>query len=493
MHTLPIFGIPSYILLGLLLVAAMLSPQQSPAQVPDTLGLEVFVRLATQQALASKTAAVRWRQAQHDYQIFRAGLKPQLLGRANFPNYFRTYNETIQPNGSISFQPVTLNNSAVSLQLAQEIPQTGGLIYVATDLQRFDNFETGDYSYKGLPLRIGIQQPLFGFNPMQWERQLAPLRLQVAEKQYAAARAGLRREATPIFFELLEAYQSREMARANRAANQTLYEVAKERFALGKLSRGDLVQLELELVSAEKDEGRAEQAFRAASATLLVYIGRTWDGQTIVPRLSEPTASVQVDVEQALQRARTQRPEADAWQQARLEAAREVAAARRTDGLQLDIGASFGWVRTATDVGSIYSQPQSEQIIGAHLRVPILDWGQRRARIDRARLSQELTEREAENDLLALEAQLRQTVADFEQLQTELQLMKKIRQLAEERMQISTDSYLLGAISLTEWTLAQREKDRASREYVTTLRRYWMVVADLQWLIVEEDGLYRGG
>ncbi|MEL6124330.1 MAG: TolC family protein, partial [Bacteroidota bacterium] len=38
----------------------------------------------------------------------------------------------------------------------------------------------------------------------------------------------------------------------------------------------------------------------------------------------------------------------------------------------------------------------------------------------------------------------------------------------------SRQRYVLGAISITDLTIAQREKDAALRSYIQTLRSYWI-------------------
>ncbi|MEL6844366.1 MAG: TolC family protein, partial [Bacteroidota bacterium] len=56
----------------------------------------------------------------------------------------------------------------------------------------------------------------------------------------------------PLFFELLLAQLDQQIAEANLSGNKSLYEIAEERFALGKISENDLLQLKFELVNAEK-------------------------------------------------------------------------------------------------------------------------------------------------------------------------------------------------------------------------------------------------
>jgi outer membrane protein TolC len=55
-----------------------------------------------------------------------------------------------------------------------------------------------------------------------------------------------------------------------------------------------------------------------------------------------------------------------------------------------------------------------------------------------------------------------------------------MKQLAQERFEIIKESFVLGAISITDLTLAQREKDQTAREYIFTLSQYWQNYYELK-------------
>ena len=59
------------------------------------------------------------------------------------------------------------------------------------------------------------------------------------------------------------------------------------------------------------------------------------------------------------------------------------------------------------------------------------------------------------------------------QLQQEVRLQKDISETAAERFDIARQRYILGDISITDLTIAQREKDQALIAYISSLRSYW--------------------
>ncbi|MEM7573809.1 MAG: TolC family protein [Bacteroidota bacterium] len=448
----------------------------------DSLRLDQLQTLARQQAIEVQLAERDRQFAQADFELYQASLRPGLDLTANLPNYSRSAQETTQPDGTISFQSVRINNSFAGLEFSQRLGATGGFLFATTNLQRFDNFETDFKQYRGLPLRVGIFQPIFAFNPWRWDKEILPLRQQEAELQYHSQAEAAAVQATNLFFNLLVAEENRRLAAFNKAANQQLLDIALERFELGKISRNDLVQIELELVSAQQNEQEAELAVLNASANIYQLLGLPFNNQPIRPqdpRIIELPA-FSYDQLQAL--AQRLRPELIQARRLEMEAERDLAQARRDNGPRLDLLASFGLVRSDEMLAEVYRDPQQEHIVQLQLSVPILDGGTRRTATRRARAQLDYARELGAYNQQQLLTDLQMSLNSLEQAARSLELAENIRQLAEERFRISQESYLLGAIPLTDLSLAQRGRDQSNRAYVSGLRNYWLTYSQLRWL-----------
>ncbi len=450
--------------------------------LPDTLDLEEFIELATERSLDKYQSDADLELAELDYRLFRTDLKPQLMATANFPNYQRTVREITQPNGTIRFQPVRNNNSVLGLSLTQQIPQTGGTLFVRSNLQRFDDFESDDRFYNGIPLRVGLLQPLFGFNGLKWDKEIEPIRLSEARKQYRADRAAIRSEATRLFFNLLNARTEVSIAEANRRSNQELYEIARERHELGKISDSDLIQLRVNLVSAQRSEQNARQILRDRSAEMISYLGLIPDGQILITEIPSETPNFSVNPDRALQEALANRAETERFQRQILEAERNVAQAKGEGGFQADLSASIGFTRSARDLEMIYTDPQQEQLVQIQLSVPILDWGRQRSRVDIREAQRDLTRQQVRQSELEFRTDVQQTVQQFVNLQQEVELARELQELAQQRFDIARESYRLGAINVTDLIFSQQEKDLAQRTYIFALGDYWQAYYRLQQL-----------
>ena len=146
-----------------------------PAQDTLRLTLPQVVDMAKAQSIAARQAATTKATKYWEYRTFLSNYKPQLVLNGYLPSFNRSFQQVLQPNGTIEFQPVRNNNSSLNLFLEQNIRKTGGTIYATAQLQRFDDFARNNTLYNGTPVAVGLSQPLFRFNPLKWEAKIAPL------------------------------------------------------------------------------------------------------------------------------------------------------------------------------------------------------------------------------------------------------------------------------------------------------------------------------
>lgn len=453
-----------------------------PMKGQDSLSLQEVIELARIHSLPAYKAEVDVRQADWAFKSFRASLKPQLRLSGNIPNFTNSFSETIQPDGTIQFKRITYNNSFLSLQARQDIPATGTSIFLQSDLQRYDDFQTKFLSYNGVPVRIGILQPLSLYNPLKWAKRLAPIRLEEAEKQFITDVEAVSLAVLPFFFDLLLAQIDAQIAQVNQNSNQSLFQIAQERFDLGKISENDLLQLQLELLQSEKGTQDARKSVLAAQTALGSFLGKP----DLITQLAIQSPGIQdlppIAVDQAVKAAFQNRPESLTFQRRQLEAQQAVAEVKGEYGWRADLYASFGFARGSEVLEDIYFDPQSEQGVFMQISIPLVDWGRGKAERRQAELDLAYVNRSVQQEQQAFEASVRQWVDHCNQMQDIMGLAKETQDIAQKRFDISKERYLLGDISITELTLSLQAKDRARRSFMFSLREYWQAWHQLRLL-----------
>jgi outer membrane protein TolC len=447
-----------------------------------TFPLEAALEQAREQAYGAFLAQARQEAAEARYQLFRAGLRPALRLEAQAPNFIKTSSQIVQPNGAILFQPVSQNNAWLSLQASQPLPWTGGSLFLQSDLQRFDDFSNSGHLYNGIPLRAGLIQPIFGFNRLRWQQRTEPLRRDEATQRYRAEIEALHLGVSVRYFAALSARVDLDIARSNREAMERLARIADEREELGKISRDERLQLEMELKNAALAAERAAYELQAALAELAVFAGLSAPPQASALCNPEAAAIAELDPQQAVAFAMLHLPELTAAARNAIEAEQALAQARFDYGPQINLAMSVGLARGAEQLGDVYATPFTEQQVRLTLSLPIVDWGQRRQAVGAARIEKELAERFAVQQKAEFENLVRQKALQIRQLQRQLSVHAEIQAAAEERFRISNERYVLGAISITDLTLAQRDKDQAFREYVRNLDAFYRAYFELRQL-----------
>ncbi|HEX9957482.1 MAG TPA: TolC family protein [Fibrella sp.] len=468
----------------LILLVTFLTNVPGTAQ-PLKLTLDEVVNLAREQSIAGKQAATLKKTNYWKYRSFLADFRPQLSLDGSLPSFTRSFIQVQQPDGTVAFQPVSLNNSLLNLSLSQNIPLTGGSIYIQHQLQRFDNFLNQTTLYNGIPFAFGVSQPLFRFNPMKWDRRIEPLRYAESNQQYIEAMEQVALDATSLYFDLLVSQVNLQIAETNRANNDTLYTIAKHKLELGKISRNDLLQLQLSVLNARKDLASARQSAEVASLKLRSFINvQTNNSQVRAFDLAIPdqVPSFEVDLQQALAQAFANRSDAIAFQRKRLEADRDVEKARKENGLNATLNADFGLTNRGSRPGDVYIRPQDRQSVELQFIVPIMTWGRARARTETARANQQLTVQTVEQAKRTFEQQIYTQVTLLDMLRQQVKLTAEADQIAQSRYQIAQERFRLSDLTVTDLGIATQDKDRARRDAILALRDYWQSYYTLRLL-----------
>jgi outer membrane protein len=448
---------------------------------PQRLTLIGVVQLARQGSIASKQAVTLKKTNYWRYRSFMADFKPQLSLNGTLPGFTRSYIQVIQPDGNISFQPVSYNNSQVSLQLSQSIALTGGTVFAQQQVQRFDDFARNKTSYNGIPFEIGIDQPLFRFNEMKWNRRIEPLKFQEGNQQYLASLEEVALNATGYYFELLVAQVNLQIADKNRSNNDTLYKIAGHKLELGKISQNDLLQLQMGLLTAQKDLASAQQATAVASLKLKMFLSSR-DERALDLEIPSESIEFEIDTQVALNEAFANRADAIAFQRKLLEADKEVQRAQKENGLNASLQATFGLSNQGARPADIYIGPQDREFVQLQFSMPIMTWGRNKARTEVAKANQEFARQSVEQDRLTFEQQIFTQVTLLQMLQKQVKLTKLTDVIAANRYQIAQDRFILSNLSVTDLGIAMQEKDRAKRDYIIALKDYWQAYYSLRLL-----------
>ncbi|MBX2897134.1 MAG: TolC family protein [Cyclobacteriaceae bacterium] len=464
----------------IILITAVVFSFSTSAQ--EKFSMEDVVSRALTQSPAFKQAETRKENRYWQYRYFKTNYNPQLRMSSNNAGslYNNSFTPVRQPDGSIRYLPLNQLNPGVNFGLQQPIQWTGGMIYVNSTYNYFNNITDDTRQWNGAPFNIFVNQPLFAFNPYKWDRKIEPIRYEESKREYAESMEQISSEAVGAFFNVLQAQINSQIAKFNLANNDTIYKIEQGRYNIGTTSQDKLLQVELQLLRSRQDVAQADLDLQTASLQLRTFIGLRNNERF---DLNLPDAIPQFDIteEEALQFARQNRAAFIAFERRKIEAEQAVAQARG-ERYQVGLTASYGTNNVGGALGDLYQNPARQQMANVTFNVPLVDWGRRKALMRTAIANKRLNDYVIAQDEVTFEQEIVTQVRQFEMLRLQIEITKKADEVAQQRYMVAQNRYLIGKIDITNLNIALNEKDTAKRSYIEALKSFWTAYYDLRRL-----------
>lgn len=457
--------------LATVFILSLLLTSHAAAQVG--LSLQEAIDIAQEQSLEADVASFAFQASQSSYRATEADFRPQLSLNGRAPGLDRAIDEIQQDDGSLRYVSSSRTSSSMNLQVAQALPFSGGSVFLQSSLSRVDIFGDNSFNqWQSTPLIVGIQQPIFQFNELKWERRAQPLRLQVAERTYSEDMAEIAVEITQAFFEVYMSQMAVNAAQFNVAINDTIYTLSQGRYQVGIIAENELLQSELELINAQTALTQTQLEYDRALDNLKLALDLP-ESETIV--IEPPTEIFQLDINpsEAVNLARGNRAQPIEDELTILEAEADLAEARAENGFSANLTASYGLNQQSSVLGGAYTDPLNQQRANITFQIPILQGGAGRASRQSAEAALERTEREIQMTRREFDQEVFYEVIALEQSQRQVEIAARADTIAARRFEVANDRYTIGRIDVTDLFQAQREKDEARTAYIETLRDYW--------------------
>jgi len=463
-----------YLCLIFIAVMPLFLTAQNREVVEMDLTLDEVIDLAHAQSLYSFRAKNMYLSRYWEFRSYKADRLPSLRLSSTPVNYDRSVRSRfISEEVGDRFVSQSYFTSDASVSLQQNVPFTGGVFDVTSSLSRIQNLDTDGVEYASVPVSIGFNQALNGYNEFRWESRIEPLKFEQAKLDYLQSIEDLSIQATNHFFNVATAEINQRIAEVNYANADTLYRIGSGRFEIGTVTQDELLDLELGLLNARLAVSRADIDLKQAHASLNSFLG-VGDDVEINCVVPYEIPDLQVNVDRALSFAIESNPEILDFQRSLLEAEQNVARTKSQNGLNADIRANLGINRNAEDINMAYQSPFLEQQqIRLGLSMPIMDWGVRKGRVQMARSNQEVVEATVKQSLLDFEQEAIISFLDFNLQEEQVAIAAKADTIAQRGYDVTMQRFLIDKVDVIRLNSARNSLDSARRSYINALRRYW--------------------
>jgi len=477
-------------ILSSLTAILLLSVSATRADVLE-LTLEQAIDRARVQSVDAAVALDELRQAYWEYRTYRADLLPEVSFSATLPGYYRQYSPYMNENGSYSF--VRNNHLQINgeLSVSQNIWLTGGTLSLNTKLDYYRDLDNrGSNRFMSIPVAVTLSQPVFGVNNFKWSRKIEPVRYDEAKAAFLSATEEVAMTAISHYFTLLMARENVAISRQNLDNATRLFEVAREKRAMGQISENDLLQMELNLLDARSELTDRESSLKSAMFSLRSFLG--YDENTdIMPVVPGDVPSVQLTYADALDRALANNKFARNMRRRQLEA--DYAVAKAKGNLrQITLFAQVGYTGTADRFSPAYSNLRSNQVVEVGVKIPLIDWGKRRGNVKVAESNRRVVESRLRQESMNFNQDLFILVERFCNQQMQLEIAQRADTITQRRYDTNVQTFMIGRISTLDLNDSQTKKDQARQDMINELYLYWRYYYQLRSLTLWDYARNRG-
>lgn len=439
------------------------------------LNLNRSIEIASDSSLQAFRAKNLYMANYWEYRSFKAGRLPSLSLRTIPIQYRRDFTQRYDSENNIDVyrQQQSLYTYG-NLSISQNFDLTGGTFFIDSELGYMRNFGDNTYSqFSSVPVRIGYSQALFGFNSFKWEKKIEPLKYEKAKKQFLYSMQEISENVISYFFALAMAQIEYDMAKGNVSSSDTLYRIGEERHKIASISQSDLLTLKLDVVNAQNSLKNAEMDLKRSMFSFVSFLNMDKETEVTL-ELPERPREINISPNIALQYARENNPDFMGYRQEMLEAEREVDRTKKSSNFEASFSASVGFNQVADNFAGAYKKPLQQDIVSFGLTIPLVDWGVRKGRANMARNNLNVTKISIQQKELSLEQDIIMTVNDFNIRQNLISSAEEALKLATMAYNVTKERFIIGKADLNSLTLSLNRQNTAQRNYISTLRDYWL-------------------
>ncbi len=451
--------------------------QLTYAQQIYNLDLETSIALAKEKSKTMQILQQSLNKATFDLKAVTSGFKTRISMDMVLPQYTNTIRQ-FEDSSGISFYPVRQNQINSYLTINQPLPSDGS-IFIRSGVQSFVDYY-GSKRNAQITSSIGFSQPIeafFGYNQIRLGYKQAKLAYELSSKQLKRAELDLVYDISQTFFTLLSYHERLNIAQLSFNKQQEAFTIAQNKYKAGLIREVESLQMEVDLSEAVNNYDIAKVDYSSQIDLFKERLGIDLrDSIAIKSDLSYN--QVFVDTEKAVRLALENRLELRE-NEIQIELSQMDIKRRKAEGrINGDINLNYNFIgvdqsnlsvpiRTSFDNtwSNLNKRPGSFGV-GLTINIPILDWGQNRARVNgaEATLSQNKIQLDAEK--VTIERDIRTTVSRLQSSLKRLQLLEKNVVVAEKSFEISRQRYANGDIDSQAMAL---ERERLNNAYISRL------------------------
>lgn len=454
------------------------------------LTLQASIDIAKEKSYTMRSLQEDLKIAEYNLKSATSSLKTHIdfsLTMPEFNQTVRTWDDTT----GVSFYSVKRMDYGGVITVNQPLI-TNGNIYWETSLNSYDDFYNHDRSAT-FNTRLRLRQPidaLYGYNAIRSSLKSARLDYERTNKSLRREELNLVYRVSSSYYNLLSLQRSTEIALLDYERQTEANSIAQNKYASGLIREVDALQMEVDLAEAQNSYEMALFNQESAINSFKDLLGiELTDSVVLKDELKYMVVTVDADkaVEYALKN-RTELRERDIAIEQQKMSIRQRKAERMVrgyfDAYVQKTGTSMGDMNVPygntiqTSANDFIDRPINYGV-GLTVSVPLLDWGENKARVRAAEARQRQNYIAKEELERTIETEIRNSVAQLNNNLKRLQLLEKNVVIAEKSFAITLQRFTDGDIDSQTLALERNRLNSAYRNHLSAYIAYQLSLADI--------------
>jgi outer membrane protein TolC len=407
--------------------------------------------------------------------LFNKTFLPSIYTSSVFPSISKSVTRVTTSDGTDIFVDQNQAYYDLRLNIEQKEPLFGGTFTVSSFFNRIDLFgDVNNKTYFSTPFSLSYTNTDFSFNDFRYERIINQLKSEEDNINYNTQLESIVYQTVKKYFEAYIINKNIEEKQKGLKNIKEIYSIAKERFKIGSINKGDLLSLELNILDTELSIDILFSEEKNAQKALGDFIKNGSDS-VLYMKPKEDILYLSITYESALNSMIENNPLMIELKRKKAEKELEIKKHKSKNKLSVHINASYGLSNTASSFNESTNNLQDQQSYSLSLRYLLFDFGKNKQQIKLMNIKKELLENDYLVEIENLKQELYSLVNQYNSNTKRLLLLKKKLDIANERYSFSRKRFSLGKVTITDLNLAQKEYQQIDNDYLTTLKDVWVI------------------
>lgn len=383
-----------------------------------------------------------------------------------------------------TFNPTALQDPATAMKTLVINPQTGTPMTDASGNPIFKNYAMLPANKLVLDnqnkyfARFTVNQPLFTGFKITETNNIAKHAKNIANENVILCKAKILNKTDEAYWRAVSLQEKVKLANAYKRLLDQLVIDLKNIYAEGIITRNDVLKAQVKQNEAKLKVLKAENGFELSKMALAQIIGITSEyikipkqaiNETMIPSSTAMAANVSVDNRAEIMMLKEKL--------AIMKSSKNIERSNFMPNILLTGG--YGWMNP-NPYNGFKKEFGGDWSIGVVISVPVFTWGERKSKLNAAKIKQRRAQIELDDAREMIDLQIRQNQFKHAESLKKVEMTKLSKEQAEENMRIAKENMLEGITRLSELLEAQVQWENASSEHIDALIEVKTTLSELE-------------